>query len=77
MSGCASLFGTPPIAVNLSDECERRFGARVDAPAQPKEGDATVETVIDFDDALAEANARIEARNKCEAEQRRRYGGAK
>lgn len=77
MSGCASLWGTPPLAVNLSDECSRRFGHPVDKPALPQEGDATVGIVIGYDAALEEANYRIMARDKCEADQRARYGDKK
>jgi hypothetical protein len=69
------MSGTPPLGVNLTDECERRYGKAVASPAAPKEGDPTVEHVIDYRDALHEANARIAARNQCEAEQRARYGG--
>jgi len=69
------MTGTPPLDVNLSDECSRRFGATVEEPDEPQEGDATVETVTEYKDAVREANARIAARDKCEADQRARYGG--
>jgi len=69
------MTGTPPLPVNLSDECERRFGNPVAEPDEPEEGDATVETVTEYKGALRHANGKIVARNKCEADQRRRYKG--
>jgi hypothetical protein len=69
------MTGTPPLPVNLSDECSRRFGKPIAEPDEPQEGDVAVEHVVELKDALRDANGRILARDKCETAQRGRYKG--
>lgn len=72
LSGCASTTGTPPLAVNLSGECDRIL-QEVPEPSEPLEGAPAVAVIAEYKQALALANSRIRKGRSCEQSQRDNY----